>query len=107
MQGHKSTDVHEELYWRWLERERRSLHAIRKGKWRLMKCEKNPVWHLYDLEADPGETTDLAKKYPEVVKELSQRYQAWDKTLPGVSGVYRKPGGRCPRGLGWATPDNP
>jgi len=38
---------------------------------------------LYDLKADPGETTDLAAKHPDVVRRLSEAYDAWwAATLP-------------------------
>jgi arylsulfatase A-like enzyme len=36
-----------------------------------------PTWQLFDLQADPGEQTDLAAAHPEVVKELSTAYSAW------------------------------
>jgi arylsulfatase A len=41
--------------------------AIRKGKWKLVGDAA-----LYDLEADPKESNNLAAKYPERVKELSE-----------------------------------
>ena len=47
--------------------------AIRKGKWKLVKNS-----NLFDLEADPKESNNLAAKYPELVKELTEtlkRYQ--------------------------------
>jgi arylsulfatase len=34
-------------------------------------------WKLYDLKADPGETTDVAWAHPDVVKELTQAYDQW------------------------------
>ncbi|MCC6882666.1 MAG: hypothetical protein IT576_10980, partial [Verrucomicrobiales bacterium] len=34
-------------------------------------------WQLYDMGADPGEKTDLAKAQPSLVAELSARYEAW------------------------------
>jgi arylsulfatase A len=34
-------------------------------------------WQLYDMRADPHETDDLALKKPEVVGQLSRRYEAW------------------------------
>jgi hypothetical protein len=44
---------------------------------------------LYDLDADPNETTDLAAKFPDVVKELEAKMSAArvpnpDFPLPGV-----------------------
>ncbi|MFA5629745.1 MAG: sulfatase-like hydrolase/transferase [Dehalococcoidales bacterium] len=32
---------------------------------------------LFDLEKDPGETTDVSETYPEIVRELAQEYNAW------------------------------
>lgn len=37
---------------------------------------------LFDLKADPGETTDLAAKHPERVKALLAAYEGWAKDLP-------------------------
>ncbi|VGO13650.1 Arylsulfatase [Pontiella desulfatans] len=55
----------------------RSGAVIRKGKWKLRHFwdgTDNPVqpWanELYDLDADIGETTNLADQYPEKVSEL-------------------------------------
>jgi len=33
--------------------------------------EKEKSHQLYDLTQDPGETTDIAKAHPEVVKQLA------------------------------------
>jgi arylsulfatase B len=41
-------------------------------RWRLINGEE-----LYDIVADPGETTDLAEAHPEVVAELRAAYDAW------------------------------
>jgi arylsulfatase A len=40
--------------------------AIRKGKWKLVGTSK-----LFDLDADPKETKNVAGQYPEIVMELS------------------------------------
>ncbi len=32
-------------------------------------------WQLYDLAKDPGETTDLAKEKPDLLKELSDKWE--------------------------------
>ncbi len=47
------------------------------------------VTQLYDLDADPNETTDLAAKFPDIVKELEAKMAAArvpnpDFPLPGV-----------------------
>ena len=48
--------------------------AICSGQWKVIESTngKNGKAHqLYDLTNDPGETTDLAKEHPEVVKQLA------------------------------------
>lgn len=83
--GKKAKSPHDALYFYW----GRELQAVRSGKWKLhlphtyrfietpgadgkpgkdtyLKIELS----LYDLEADIGETTNLADKHPEVVKQL-------------------------------------
>jgi arylsulfatase A-like enzyme len=36
-----------------------------------------PRWELYDISADPGETTDLAAQMPETVEKMKREYEAW------------------------------
>lgn len=57
--------------------------AVRTEKWRLvMSLVSNKVeYFLSDITVDPGETSNLANMYPEIVKELSAAYdQWWDST---------------------------
>lgn len=60
------------LYWEF--HERGAAQAVRAGKWKAVRTglRKNPdaPVELYDLEADPGETTDLAEDHPEVAARL-------------------------------------
>jgi hypothetical protein len=38
---------------------------------------------LYDLQADPGETKNVAAQHPDVVDKFAKAYdQWWDETLP-------------------------
>lgn len=64
--------------------------AVRTEKWRFTNNTE-----LYDIENDPGETTDVADKYPEVVQQLRKSYEQWwtsalplmvNEDLPRVSG---------------------
>ncbi len=108
LQGRKKGDPHEALYWCWLDERRHTVHAVRHRNWRLMRHKQKDPWSLYDIKADPGETTDLAEQKPQVVKKLSRMYQNWfDQLPPRQTYCVRKPGGHCPTGIGWATPDNP
>jgi arylsulfatase A-like enzyme len=67
----------------------KKMWVARKGKWKLLG---NPVdtgikgtaleldaLFLVDLEADPGETTNLVSKYPDVLDALKKQYQDWEK----------------------------
>lgn len=57
--------------------------ALRKGKWKLVGYHmftgnhiKQEGWELYDMENDRTEIHDLSKVYPEIVRELSQLFEA-------------------------------
>jgi arylsulfatase A-like enzyme len=47
--------------------------AIRSGKWKLIRWQWPERVELFDLEADPGETKNLAAEQPEIVGDLSRR----------------------------------
>jgi arylsulfatase len=42
---------------------------------------RSGVWELYDLEADPNETHDLAGLRPDKVSQLVTQYEAWEKRV--------------------------
>lgn len=64
--------AHEEICWS-VPRH----HAIRAGKWKAVKPRTDGPWQLFDLERDGAETTDLAEREPERLKELVKRFEAW------------------------------
>ena len=41
--------------------------------------EVQGAWELYDIEADRTEQNNLAERRPDVVKDLSARWEAWAK----------------------------
>ncbi len=69
---------HEYLYW--ASQEGTTSVGVRWGKWKLVKYRGNKRrnepdppsndWRLYDLSADIGEENDLAKKHPDIVKQI-------------------------------------
>lgn len=50
--------------------------AVRRGKWKLVSRYQEP-WELYDIDADRTETTDVAARHPEVVRDLASQWEAW------------------------------
>jgi len=51
--------------------------AIRAGPWRLVHFYEDDRDELYDLAADPGETTDLAATRPAQAADLRSRLDRW------------------------------
>jgi arylsulfatase A-like enzyme len=51
--------------------------AIRSGPWRLVHFYEDDRDELYDLAADPGETTDLATTQPAKAAELRSTLDTW------------------------------
>lgn len=56
------------------------MKAYIKGKWKILRL---PIplgtgdWQLYDLDADPAETTDLSAKHPDVRAALIKAWQVY------------------------------
>lgn len=50
--------------------------GIRQEDWKLVSLKDKP-WELYDLGKDFTETTNLAEKHPERVKELAGAWHKW------------------------------
>lgn len=42
-----------------------------------LQMDGPPQFELYDLENDPGETTNLADKHPEILARLKKAYEDW------------------------------
>lgn len=45
------------------------------------RAKSGPRVELYDLIADPSETTDLAGKNPEMVQRMTQQLHAWQRSV--------------------------
>jgi len=56
--------------------------AIRDGQWKLLLNTDGTDAELYDIDADPKESSNVAAAHPEVVKRLSDQALAWRKSLP-------------------------
>lgn len=63
--GEGTQACHEALYWEFHET---NMIGVRKGNWKLIV--KSGTCELYDLATDIHEDTNVASKYPDIVKEL-------------------------------------
>lgn len=68
--GRQQQPLHEYLYWDYGHVRGEFLQAIRWGDWKGIRSSKSVELELYNLKNDPGETLNLAKKEPEVVKKI-------------------------------------
>jgi hypothetical protein len=66
----------EALFWR-----TNNIWAVRKGKWKYADPLGSAQLRLFDLEADPLETTDVANQHPEVVADMLRELTLWEATL--------------------------
>jgi arylsulfatase A-like enzyme len=71
---------HEYLYWE-TERAGKLHQAVRNGKWKLIRDAPDGLVQLFDLEADPGETTNVAAAHPDVVGRI-EGYLTTARTPP-------------------------
>ena len=76
LNGQKETD--RTLYWRIYQRMQHK--AMRDGKWKYLQDEKGNEY-LFDLSADPTESTDLHEKEEVVFRKLKNMYAAWEATV--------------------------
>jgi arylsulfatase A-like enzyme len=53
--------------------------SVRNPRWQLISPDggREPKWQLYDVQADYGQKTDLAKQHPDVVRQLASAYDQW------------------------------
>jgi arylsulfatase A-like enzyme len=59
------------------------MNSMKKDNWRLyFRGSSSVALELYDLSTDPGETTNLVKKRPEVVMALARLWTQWQKEIP-------------------------
>ncbi|HVV02227.1 MAG TPA: sulfatase-like hydrolase/transferase, partial [Verrucomicrobiae bacterium] len=59
------------LFW-----EHEGQRAVRDGKWKLVAWD-GERWELHDMDADRTEVKDIAADHPDIVRELSEKYDAW------------------------------
>jgi len=55
--------------------------AIRIGQWKMVKDLEDVSWELYDMQSDPTETKNIAKRYPDRVNAMKAEYETWAKKV--------------------------
>jgi len=77
------------LYWQYDKAISDPKVAMREGNWKILATADLETFELYDLRADPGETTNLTGQYP-------QRFKAMADRLVRLHGEIRTEGPRWP-----------
>lgn len=78
---------------------------IQSGRWKLMEFLEHGRLELYDLEADVGESRNLAAEMPEKARALHERLVVWRKQInapmpavnDGIRGTKAPPAAATPR----------
>lgn len=83
LSGQQEGNPHQTFFWR---QEKKT--ALRQGDWKLINMRgtrDHPKWELYHLGKDPTETTDLSKKEPGMVSDLSKIWKSYQsKMIPSI-----------------------
>jgi arylsulfatase A-like enzyme len=92
-----ATSPHEAFLYYFMD----DLEAVRSGRWKLHFAKHGEaVSALYDLAADPGETTDVRVAHPDVVAELEAHAEQARRSLGDARldrvGAEVRPIGRVP-----------
>lgn len=59
----------------------RSHAALRKGDWKIVRERVDQRWQLFNLKMDPGESENIAARYPERVDDLTSDFADWNKSI--------------------------
>lgn len=72
--GEKNEDPHTALYWKAFH-----IKAMRKGDWKFIINTRDHWALLYNLKNDKSENINLKSVKPDVLKEMLEDFERWDK----------------------------
>jgi len=61
--------------------------AVRKRNWKLLCEYDGSKPQLYNLESDPGESSNVAATNPQIVEQLKSEVLAWNRSMPADKGA--------------------
>ena len=67
--------------------------SVQEGKWKLIEFFEDGRRELYDLDADPGETTDLASRLPDRAEAMHRLLGEWRDRVGAPMPERRDPDG--------------
>lgn len=65
-----------EIYWRFLYQ-----WAVRNNEWKLMKLKDKNELELYHISEDISESKNVVKDYPDIAKELKNKFDSWSEEM--------------------------
>lgn len=82
LDGTKADRPHEAMYWM-----QDHMAAIRMGDHKLILGHGDGTPQLFDLSADPRETTDLSQRQPDLARRLETAWREWAKQMPPAANL--------------------
>jgi arylsulfatase A-like enzyme len=98
LEGQRDALESRELFWHYPHYHHfggRPASAIRHKNYKLIEWYEGrllgmgPAVELFDLAADPGETIDVAARHPALVAQLTERLEAWRKSMGAMKMTIR------------------
>ncbi|WP_418315534.1 sulfatase [Piscinibacter sakaiensis] len=74
-----TTQFERPLFWRMKHRQQR---ALRDGRWKYLKVDEHE--YLFDIHADARERANHAKREPDRLAAMRERWLQWDATMPPI-----------------------
>lgn len=88
--------IHDEIFWAF----NYTGKGLLKGDWKITSISDGP-WQLYNMAADPAESTDLAAAMPEKLKAMNDEWFDFAKNKTAMPADWRRPLSKQQEGWGF------